>query len=231
MLNQKSFLAIIPARGGSKRLPHKNRLLLGGKPLVQWTIDAAKSSAFIDTIVVSSDDAAILDIARELGVVAQNRPASLATDTASSADCVVYVIENLPQQYDYLVLLQPTSPFRTTADIDQAISMAVELESKSVTSVSETEHNPLWSNTLPEDGSLANFMSPVLKNKRSQDLPTYYRLNGAAYVVDIKAFLETEQFIQSKGYAYKMPQERSIDIDTQLDFLLAKCVISFQSTH
>ena len=231
MLNGKSFLAIILARAGSKRLPNKNSLPLAGKPLVQWTIDAAKSSSFIDSIVVSSDDCGILELARELNVIALDRPANLATDIASSADCVVHVIENLPQRFDYLVLLQPTSPLRTTNDIDQAITMIINLRCESITSVSETEHNPLWSNTLPDDGSLTNFISSEIKNKRSQDLPTYYRLNGATYIVNIKAFLKNRQFIQAKGYAQKMPQERSIDIDTKLDFLLVKSVMESRLTN
>ena len=230
MLNNKSFLAVIPARAGSKRLPHKNRLPLAGKPLIQWTIEAAKASVYVDAIVVSSDDDDVLSIASEAGVEAQSRPASLATDTASSADCVAYVLEQLPQQYDYIVLLQPTSPLRTAADIDAAIRKVLDAGAESVTSVTEIEHSPLWSNTLPDDGSMADFIKPA-NGKRSQDLPTYYRLNGAVYVVDVNAFLTNNQFIQPAGFAYIMPQQRSVDIDTQLDLLYAESVIDFFSTH
>ena len=230
MLDHKSFLAVIPARAGSKRLPHKNRLPLAGKPLIQWAIEAAQASVYMDAIVVSSDDNDLLNMASQAGVEAQARPASLATDTASSADCVAYVLEQMTSQYDYLVLLQPTSPLRTAADIDAAIRKAVESGADSVTSVTETEHSPLWSNTLPVDGSMADFIKPT-NNKRSQDLSTYYRLNGAIYVVDVSAFLTNKQFIQSMGFAHIMPQQRSVDIDTQLDLLYAESVINFFSTH
>ena len=162
MLNNKSFLAVIPARAGSKRLPNKNRLPLAGKPLIQWTIEAAQASAFVDSIVVSSDDDTILSVAKKMGVVAQNRPGDLATDVANSADCVAYVLKQMSHQYDYLVLLQPTSPLRTSVDIDAAINKAIDCAAESVTTVTEVEHSPLWANTLPADGSFAGFIKPAL---------------------------------------------------------------------
>lgn len=230
MLNGKSFLAVIPARGGSKRLPHKNSLPLGGKPLIEWSIESAKQSRYIDSIVVSSDDTQLLDLAIGCGVAAQQRPGYLATDTASSADCVAYVLDSVTEAYDYVVLLQPTSPLRNSLDIDNSIERMVELGAASVVSVTETEHSPLWSNTLPKDGSLADFISPKISRTRSQDLPTYYRLNGAVYVVDAALFSQNQLFIQQPAYAYVMPRERSVDIDTQLDLIYAESVFQYQTT-
>ncbi len=228
MLSNKSFLAVIPARGGSKRLPQKNRLPMGGRPLIQWTIDAALQSQYIDEIVVSSDDGELLGIAQTSGVVAQRRPDVLASDTASSADCASYVIDSLAAHYDYLVLLQPSSPFRVAEDIDNAIEQLVELQATAVISVTETEHSPLWVNTLPENHSLNGFMSSVVNGSRSQDLPTYYRLNGAIYIVETELFKHIKQFFQDQAYAYIMPQIRSVDIDTQLDLIYAESVYQYQ---
>ena len=226
MIKGKSFLAIIPARAGSKRLPKKNHLILAKKPLIEWTIEAAKKSKYIDDIVVSSDDKKILNIAKKMKVIAQERPSEISTDSSSSAECVEYVLKNLLKNYDYLIFLQPTSPLRTVLDIDSAIKKTIDLKASSITSVTESEHNPLWTATLPEDDSINNFISKNIREKRGQDLPVFYRLNGAIYIVKVRMFIKNKNLIQKKGYAHIMPQERSIDIDTKLDFLLASSIIS-----
>ncbi len=182
MKDNKSFLAIIPARGGSKRLPRKNVLDLAGKPLIAWTIDAAKSSKYIDSIVVTSDDAEILQVAKDLSVDTIKRPVELASDTATTFDAIEHTIQQVHGKYDFVILLQPTSPLRTAKHIDEAIELLAHRNTDAVISVCETDHSPLWSNTISKDGSLEGFISEDIKNNRGQDLPFYFRLNGAIYI-------------------------------------------------
>ncbi len=225
MYKKKKFLAIIPARAGSKRVLNKNKRILNGKPLIQWSIDAAKQSKYIDSIVVSSDDNQILSIAQKQNVDILKRPDSLASNTSTAVDVLLHALEKIEDTFDYLVLLQPTSPLRTSLDIDQAIEMLIDREKNSVVSVCQTQHSPLWCNTLPESGIMDNFMSKSLEGKRSQDLETYYRLNGAIYIVKISEFISVKSLIPDNAYAYKMDQSRSIDIDTMYDFVCAEAIM------
>lgn len=225
MLEGKTFLAIIPARGGSKRLPRKNVLELNNKPLIGWSIEAAKNSKFIDEIIVSSDDDEILDLATAYNVQALKRPSELASDTASTFDTLKHAIHNT-KEYDYIILLQPTSPLRTTKDIDGAIQYLFEKKADGVISVCEMEHSPLWSNTLDDDRSMEHFLKDEILNKRSQDLQQYYRLNGAIYISQVEKFLQNGSFFLKENiYAYEMSQQHSIDIDTKIDFLFAQLLI------
>jgi len=221
----KTFLAIIPARGGSKRLPRKNVLDLAGKPLIAWTIEAAMKSQYIDKVVVSSDDDEILDIAEQYGSDTIERPEDLASDTATSFDAIKHTIENIAS-YDYVILLQPTSPLRTEEHIDKAIELLEIKNADAIVSVCEMEHSPLWSNTLSSDGSMHGFIKEEVKNKRSQDLETYYRLNGAVYICKTTKLLEEKSFfIVDNIYAYEMDRESSVDIDEAMDFKLAKLLM------
>lgn len=226
MLDGKTFLAVIPARGGSKRLPKKNVLDLAGKPLIAWSIEAGLQSKYIDKVVVTSDDESILNIAKKYGSDILQRPHELASDTASSIETIIHSIKHT-DAYDFIVLLQPTSPLRSAKEVDKAIELLMAKKADAVISVCEMEHSPLWSNKLPEDGNMQNFLQAEVKNKRSQDLQPYYRLNGAIYIADTKRILKEKTFfLNSKIYAYKMPQEKSIDIDTKLDFKFAQFVIN-----
>ncbi|QOP42606.1 acylneuraminate cytidylyltransferase family protein [Sulfurimonas sediminis] len=227
MLQDKTFLAIIPARGGSKRLPRKNVLNLAGKPLISWSIEAAKQSKYIDEIVVSSDDDEILGIAHSLNVTVLKRPATLSTDTATTFEVIQHLIKNFEKQYTHLILLQPTSPLRDSEDIDKAIELLDKKNADAVVSVCEMEHSPLWSNTLPKNKSMTTFLNKEILNKRSQDLETYYRLNGAIYVISVTKLLEKKSFfLEESIYAYVMDQKKSIDIDTKLDFEIASYLLS-----
>ena len=227
MNNGKSFLAIIPARGGSKRLPGKNILPLNGKPLIAWSIEAAKKSNAIDRIIVSSDDDKILDIAQKFGADAIKRPANLANDTASTVDVLLYTIENLEKKYDFIILLQPTSPLRTEKHIEQAIELLLQKKADAVVSVTEVDHSPLWANTLPEDDNMGNFLRTEVLGKRSQDLEKYYRINGAIYIIKTDALLkEKSLFLKKNIYAYKMDRSASIDIDEKIDFEIASFLLS-----
>jgi CMP-N,N'-diacetyllegionaminic acid synthase len=215
-------LAVIPARGGSKRLPRKNVLPLHGKPLITWSIEAAHQSRCIDEIVVSSDDSEILEISQQHGARTIKRPYHLARDASTTFDAIKHAIENC-ENYDYIVLLQPTSPLRTAAQIDEAIELLVRNSADAVVSVCEMDHSPLWSNTLPPDGSMEGFLNEALLGKRSQDLETYYRLNGAIYICKTQTLLEQKSFFIKKNiFAYKMSRESSIDIDEAFDFKIAE---------
>jgi CMP-N,N'-diacetyllegionaminic acid synthase len=221
MINGKTFLALIPARGGSKRLPHKNLLDLAGKPLIAWTIEAGLNNKYIDEIVVASDNRKILEIAKQYGANDISLPENLANDAATIYDAISYVIENT-KRYDYIVLLQPTSPLRTEKHIDEAIEFLVHRKADAVVSVCEAEHNPLWTNILPGDFSMEKFLRSDVVNKKSQELPTFYRLNGAIYICDSEIFAKQKTFfIQNNIFAYRMDRESSVDIDEGVDLKLA----------
>lgn len=221
----KKILAIIPARGGSKRLPFKNILDLDGKPLIEWTINAAKDSTFINKIIVTSDDEKILDISNKLKVDTLKRPENLALDTSTTLETINHVLDNITEKYDYIILLQATSPLRTSTHIDESINLLFNKKANAVISVCEMEHSPLWANTLDETLDMSNFLKEEVKNKRSQDLEKYFRLNGAIYICQVDEFIKQKTFfLKEKIYAYEMDKLSSIDIDEKLDFELAKVI-------
>jgi len=228
MYQGKTFLAIIPARGGSKRLPGKNVRPLAGKPMIVWSIQAALKCKYIDTLLVTSDDQEILDIAHDYGAECLQRPSHLSTDEAGTTDVVIHAVASLSREYDYVVLMQPTSPLRTATHVKEAIEELMKKPSDSIISVTKTEHSPLWSNVLPADGSMKEFLPEDIVGKRSQDLDTYYRLNGALYIIETKRFLATKSLFSEKSYAYVMTEEMSVDIDTVYDFIYAEAIIKYQ---
>lgn len=228
MYKNKKILAVVTARAGSKRLSNKNILDLAGKPLIAWTIKAAQKSEYIDKLIVSTDSEKIAEISKQYGAeVPFLRPNRLSNDTADSFSVLEHSIAFFKNQFDYILLLQPTSPLRTTNDINTAIEM-LNTSIKGVVSVCETEHSPLWSNTLPDDLSMKDFIRPEIKNKRSQDLPNYYRLNGAIYVSEIDYFYKSGGFIGNKTKACIMKQEHSIDIDGEFDFKFCEALLKLQ---
>lgn len=223
-MNNK-YLAIIPARGGSKRLPRKNVLNLCGKPLIVWSIEAGLKSKYIDKVLVSSDDEEILKVAKTYNADIIQRPEQLSSDTSTTFDAIKHAIDNY-EQYEYIVLLQPTSPLRTSQHIDEAIKLLEEKNADAVVSICEVEHSPLWCNTIDESMDMSNFLSDSIKNVRSQDLPTYYRINGAIYIIKTKILLKEKTFFPSKNiFAYKMSKLDSIDIDDKIDFLIAQTIL------
>lgn len=221
-------LAIIPTRSGSKRLKNKNIKLLCGKPLVAYTIEAAVDSGVFDEVMVSTDSEEYAKIAIEYGAkVPFLRSEENSKDTASSWDTVLEVLEFYKQQnkkFNKICLLQPTSPLRDKKDIQGAYTELCELGAKAVVSVCEAEHTPALCNVLPESKDMEGFIS-MTSNKRRQDIGKFYRINGAIYFVDVDFLLENT-FLYRKGcYGYIMEQSHSIDIDTELDFLMAKSVM------
>lgn len=230
MYKAKRIIAIIPARSGSKGLPNKNIRSLNGKPLIAYSIEAAKESGIFDEIFLSTDSQEYADIAVQYGAnVPFLRSDNLATANASTWDCVIEAIENYQKggkNYDIFVLLQPTSPLRTAQDIAAAVELMIAKNADSVVSVSEADHSPLWYNTLPESKSLNGFLRPEIMTKNRQQLPTYYRVNGAIYIVSTAYFSRTQNIYDGNSFAYIMPRRNSIDIDNLLGFSIAEYLIS-----
>lgn len=212
------MLALIPARGGSKGLPSKNLLQVNGRPMITWTVDAARAAVSVDSVVLSSEDDAIMAAARARGCeVRFRRPAELATDVASSIDVVMHALDELPS-FGVVALLQPTSPLRTAADIDAACARLASTGAPACVSVAAVEQSPYWMYRLTDDERLTPIIEAPARATRRQDLPEVYALNGAIYLADVSWLRTSRTFMTPETVAYVMPQERSIDIDTVADF-------------
>lgn len=212
-----NFLAIIPARGGSKGVPKKNIREFNGKPLIAWTIEAAQESSIISDVILSSDDPEIISTAEHLNCkVPFIRDIGLAQDETSSYDVVLDAIERVPN-FEWIVLLQPTSPLRTAAHIDDAIKLCLQEERMSCASITQVTQNPLWMYEL----GIKNKLKPVISGvtpKRRQDLPNFYRLNGAIYIANIDWLKSNKTFVNEQTLGYVMDAKSSLDIDTEEDF-------------
>ena len=223
-------LAIIPARSGSKGLKDKNIKLLDGKPLIAYSIEAAKKSGIYSHIFVSTDSVRYGEIAMQYGAeVPFYRSKENSTDKASSWDVVKEALrryQNIGIEFDTFTLLQPTSPLRKYEDIQKAYKLFSDRKAIAVVSVCEMEHSPLWSNTLPENDSLYRFLH-IDNNIQRQELKTFYRINGAIYMADVTEFLKDTNLYREDCYAYRMPVVRSIDIDSELDFKIAEAVLKY----
>jgi CMP-N-acetylneuraminic acid synthetase len=226
---QVKVLAFIPARSGSKGLPDKNIRPFYGKPLLAWSVQAALESGVCADVIVSTDSERYADIARQSGGdVPFLRPDFLSSDTASTLDAVWYTIDQLSKNgktYESVIILQPTSPLRTAIDIRGAVDLFENKRATSIVSVCEVDHNPLWCNSLPSDHSMENFLSNTVDGRMRQQLSTYYRLNGAIYLAQLEALRKNKTFYLPGSFAYIMPRERSVDIDTELDFFIAERIL------
>ena len=222
-------LALIPARSGSKGLKDKNIRLLNGKPLLAYSIEAAKESGLFDEIMVSTASQRYAEIAKQWGAnVPFLRTGETSGDTASSWDVVKEVIKKyreLGSEFDTVALLQPTSPLRTSTDIIEGYRVMKEKSANLVVAVCETDHSPLWANILPEDHSMVNFIKPGLVRMPRQSIPVYYRINGALYIIKTDHLLNSADIYSDKSYAVIMKKENSIDIDDIIDFKVAECLI------
>ena len=222
-------LAIIPARSGSKGLKDKNIKDLCGKPLMGYTIEAAWESGMFDEVMVSTDSEVYAEIARKCGAqVPFLRSEATSTDTASSWDMVEEVLNGyrkLGKSFDTFCLLQPTSPLRNSEDIKNAYKLYEEKADLAVVSVCEAEHSPLWCGHLPENGEFIDFIDRE-SIKQRQANGKFYRLNGAIYIVNCERFNSERYFYQKGGFAYVMPQNRSVDIDSDIDFLIAEVLMN-----
>ncbi|HZG87395.1 acylneuraminate cytidylyltransferase family protein [Paenibacillus sp.] len=225
MIDGKTILAVVPARGGSKGVPRKNIRPLAGKPLIAWTIGEAKASKYIDRVIVSSEDDEIIETARQFGGdVPYVRPESLAQDDTPGIDPILHAMEMVPG-YDYVMLLQPTSPLRTAGDIDGCIELCHSQRAKACVTVTEPEKSPYWMYTVDGENKMQSLLNvDVIPNR--QQLPKVYALNGAVYIAESEWLRERKAFITSETVAYPMPKERSFDIDNEIDFRLCEWMIT-----
>lgn len=219
-MNDNKFVVIIPARGGSKGIPNKNLKELLGKPLIAYSIECAINSKYVDKVIVSTDSSEIAEVSKKYGAeVPFLRPSELATDSSPVIDTFIYTIERLEKEegitIDQFIVLQPTSPLRTTRDLDEAIELFVNKKADSVVSYTSEEHPIYWHKYLKEDGRLEDFMPSSIS--RRQDYRKTYYPNGAIYVFK-KALILQRNYYSENTYAYIMPRNRSVDIDYQEDF-------------
>lgn len=229
-------IAIIPARSGSKGLKDKNIKLLNGKPLIAYTIEAALQSGIFDIVHVSTDSEEYACIARKYGAdVPFLRNADNAGDSSSSWDVVREVLtkyESIGETFDVCVLLQPTSPMRNSVDILEAYKLFNEKNAKSLSSVTEVEHPVQWCFRLNEMCSMEEFSKSPYKDSRRQELEKNYRENGAIYIVRTGDICNHEfEFYTSECFAYIMDKNRSVDIDTIQDFLIAEVLMGMEAQN
>ncbi|PKA82114.1 N-acylneuraminate cytidylyltransferase [Ulvibacter sp. MAR_2010_11] len=218
------ILGLIPARGGSKGIPDKNKKLLGGKPLLQYTMEAALASKHLDKVVFSSEDAALIDLAKSMGVeVPFVRPAHLSGDTSGSLEVVQHALNfflDTGESFDAVCLLQVTTPFRTASDIDSAIEKFISERNDALISVQKVPHqyNPHWVFTLSEKGDLQLASGDIEIIKRRQDLPEAFIRDGAIYITKTDVLLKEHSFFgQSLSY-FETNAARHVNIDTPEDW-------------
>ncbi|AYC28958.1 cytidylyltransferase domain-containing protein [Paenisporosarcina cavernae] len=222
---KSKILAIIPARGGSKGVIRKNIRNMAGKPLIAWTIEEAKKSKYIDRIILSSEDEEIINVAKKYGCeVPFVRPKELAQDNSTGMDPVLHAINQCPG-YDYVVLLQPTSPLRLAEDIDGCIEKVLKEKLHYCVSVSEPPHSPFWMYHVNNVGEMKPVISQPGISTRRQDLKPVYSLNGAIYVGETSKIIESKTFLTDNTRAFVMSSDRSFDIDTELDFKICEFLL------
>jgi len=232
LIKGKKCLALIPARGGSKGLKNKNIKELAGKPLINWTIETALNSKLLDRVIVSTDSKSIASIAKDCGAeVPFLRPEFLASDTASSVDVVLHVLEfmksELNEEYEYLVLLEPTSPIREKDDIDQMLKI---LESRranfdSIVSIGEVATHPFIMKKVNQD-RLENFIDTSKSELRRQDLPEAYFPYGVAYIVKVDSFLSERSFYTKRNTYFKIKRHQCFEIDDLADFRAVEGIVN-----
>jgi len=226
----REILAVIPARGGSKGLPGKNILPLAGKPLIGWTIEASLACPAITRTIVTTDSQEIADVARQFGAEAPFlRPADLAADDTPGIAPILHAVRWLEEQEgyqaQYVVVLQPTSPLRTSEDIIGAVELADSKRADAVVSLTEAPCHPFWMKALDEQGKVLDFIPGRQVSPIRQGLPKAYALNGAIYLARREVLLEARTWYTDRTYGYLMPRERSLDIDEPWDLYLADLLV------
>jgi len=235
MYKNKSFLAIIPARGGSKSLPKKNIKNLCGKPLIAWSIESGLKSKYVDKVMVTTDDMEIANISKKYGAsVPFLRPKELATDTATTFDAIKHTIEfyksELQLEFDYIVLLEPTSPLREEDDINNMIKRIVENEEKfdSIVSVGEVHEHPSIMKKIVNHDYLEDYCVELEMKSRRQDNDSAYFPYGVAYIVKTETLLGEQTFYTNKNSFYKIKRYQCYEIDDIYDFLAIENIIKFE---
>ncbi|MBR6696995.1 MAG: acylneuraminate cytidylyltransferase family protein [Lachnospiraceae bacterium] len=228
MYKGKNFLAIVPARGGSKGIPYKNIALVNGKPLISYTLEAAKESKYIDMIYVSTEDEKIAKVVNDAGFEVLKRPEELAGDTTKTIEVLVDIVAKLEKTYDYLVLLQPTQPLREGWHIDEAIEKMIDNECSSLVSISPVSKHPVLIRSIGDDNKvkpLLNMSSTV----RRQDFEKYYIVNGAIYINRVDD-ININTSLNDNEYGYIMDEKYDLDIDEPLDlFIFEKRVQEYEN--
>jgi CMP-N-acetylneuraminic acid synthetase len=224
---------LVPARGGSKGIPRKNLRLVGGQPLVQYTLQAALAAKVVDQVFLSSDDEEILALGASLGATAVRRPAEFASDTASATDVVKHFLSTLGSEQlagdPYLVYLQPTSPLRTAAHIDEAFELMRRSGGHTLISVVELEKSPYKTFSIDAQGRMQSLFDERLSNARRQDLPATYLPNGAIYVFRVSDFTSRDGFPSNGSVPYIMTATTSVDVDVEQD--IARLERTFGEAH
>lgn len=227
-MKKSKVLAIIPARAGSKGIKDKNIIDLNGKPLIAHSIEAGLKSKYINKLVVSTDGEKIAKIAKDYGAeVPFLRPKHLATDTAKTIDCVIHCIEELKkngEEYDYVVLLQPTQPLRQPWHIDEAFELIIKRNEDSLVSISKVKDHPVLMRTIDKSGYAINLLEGS-STKRRQEFPDFYKVNGAIYINKINENLNYDTSFNDNKLVYIMDEQYGIDIDDMLDMEIAKLLI------
>ena len=225
MIDGHGVLGVILARGGSKGVPRKNVRDLAGKPLVAWTIEAGRESKYLDRLILSSDDEEIMGVAEEYGCkVPFQRPSELAQDDSSSMEALLHALDQVPD-YDYVVLLQPTSPLRVADDIDATIVRCHEDDTPVAVTVAETGKPPEWMYTITSDNRLRPVLDSEENVARRQDAEATYVLNGAVYVAESEWLKKEQTFLTTETAVHVMPEWRSVDVDKEFDLVLCETLV------
>ena len=228
MIDNKKVLAIIPARGGSKGIPRKNVKAISGKPMIQYTIEAAKDCEYIDKVIVSTEDEEIADISMRAGaIVPFSRPEELATDEAKIIDVVMHAVEfyvRKAEHFDIIVLLQPTSPLRNAEDVTKALEYFIRKEQKSLVSVSEVSESPIFMRSFNKENELEKIVSED-GGVHGQDMKKYYRINGAIYINKVSE-LNPQTNFNDNQMGYVLTKEHGIDVDEPQDLVVAEYYLS-----
>jgi CMP-N-acetylneuraminic acid synthetase len=227
-----TLLAIVPARMGSKGVPGKNKALIGGVPLIEYTVAALEASKAVTSILITSDDPDILGRYRHrTGVFVVERPTNLAEDESSTADVVTHALDVWERSGadtpDVLLVAQPTTPLRRAEDIDAAFDLLQRSGSDSLVSACRAEgiRHPLVMYRMGEDGRGIPYVQTRVARPRRQDFEPIYQRNGAIYLVRTRYFRSSGRLRGDDPLIYEMPWERSINIDTPGDFVIAKALI------
>lgn len=225
MIGDLTVLALVTARGGSQGLAHKNLREVGGRSLLIRAIESGQWAETVDRVVLSSDDPEIIRAALLAGCdVPFVRPPELATAEARSIDVVHHALETLPERYDLIVLLQPTSPLRLPEDVDEAVELCLSANAPACVSLTSPDKSPYWMYSLSERRTLQPVLPGYDRVSLRQGLPDAYAINGAVYVARSDWIMTQDSFMAPDTVGYLMPRERSIDVDDEYDLMLAEAV-------
>ena len=231
MINNKNVLAIIPARGGSKGLPGKNVRDLCGKPLIQWSIEAALNSRYIDKVIVTTDDENIANIARSVGAdIPFIRPKELASDESPSSEAILHALDYFEEQesYEYFVLLEPTSPLTESKDIDQALFELDDSKYSSIVGIANVQdYHPEFCVKKSKDNHILKFNGASFDApSRRQDLEPVYSFDGSLYISRVKSYKENKTFYHSLTLGYLCEEWKRFEIDTLTDFIIVEAILN-----